>query len=658
MLRSSAYWLNLSIFTSGFIRSMIAFVAIAAASVFVATNYVEAVFEVLKSVMYLIFILSLIMTFSGEVKLKTQELLDKVFKTLAIGALFISTMALYQYYQYLKTEMSIPEFLPEVRSTLGNKNLVASILLILLPPVIFLVVKCKGFWSFFSLGIANVVLVTIVLLQSRAVWIGLFGCLLLTISMLFFYYRRPITRLKAVDKKSLLYGILLITIITATSYQLFFDRTLVGALTVRAEELIQAKDDNAAKAAKRMEPGAIYARRIMWGKSMNMAIDHPILGVGAGNWKIILPTYGLGDLGKLSNTGLRHYQRPHNDFLWVLAENGPLGLLFYLLVFFYVLKYCHKLLKEPNTNEKAIAFTIAVSVVAYLFISLLTFPKERIYHNVIIYLLAALMFLVYNNRFGQNKVSVSASRLPLIFGLAISVFSLYVGITRVKSESIAKKALKAHSMQNWPRLKQLSNAAISDWYNMDPTAAPLKWYSGVASFSMNDLEAAFEDFEEASKVHPNHIHVLNNLGSCYELKEDHEQALKYYQLALDISPGFEEALINQSAVYFNLGEVEKAYASISKCSSSTGNATVDRFLFTISARIVEDMRSQTEDTGLANILSEIATNEQQIQSLQSHSDKTMKHFKELIAQEAIQTYQLKFKATNQQLVSLKKGLLK
>jgi len=48
----------------------------------------------------------------------------------------------------------------------------------------------------------------------------------------------------------------------------------------------------------------------------------------------------------------------------------------------------------------------------------------------------------------------------------------------------------------------------------------------------------------AYKIHPNHIHVLHNTGTCYALSGDYVKAADFYQKTLVVFPQFEESLDN------------------------------------------------------------------------------------------------------------------
>ena len=49
---------------------------------------------------------------------------------------------------------------------------------------------------------------------------------------------------------------------------------------------------------------------------------------------------------------------------------------------------------------------------------------------------------------------------------------------------------------------------------------------GVANFSMGKIEDSFTDFKLAYSFNPHHLHVLNNIGTIYEIKGNSEVAKK------------------------------------------------------------------------------------------------------------------------------------
>jgi Tfp pilus assembly protein PilF len=93
---------------------------------------------------------------------------------------------------------------------------------------------------------------------------------------------------------------------------------------------------------------------------------------------------------------------------------------------------------------------------------------------------------------------------------------------------------------------------------MDNTATPLLWYRGVGYFNLQRYDLALQDFKESYIVNPNHVHVLNNLATIYEIKGKHNKAKEYYYKALEVIPTFKESRVNLAAILFNEKEYEQA----------------------------------------------------------------------------------------------------
>jgi tetratricopeptide (TPR) repeat protein len=119
------------------------------------------------------------------------------------------------------------------------------------------------------------------------------------------------------------------------------------------------------------------------------------------------------------------------------------------------------------------------------------------------------------------------------------------------------------------------SADRSKYFIIDPMCTPLRWYSGSAYYNMGNQPMAYADFEKSFNINPNHIHVLNNLGTAYEINGEHEKAITMYKRASEISPAFDEAKLNLVATYFNSGNKNEAFKTFSSIPYDTLN---DKYL--------------------------------------------------------------------------------
>jgi tetratricopeptide (TPR) repeat protein len=225
---------------------------------------------------------------------------------------------------------------------------------------------------------------------------------------------------------------------------------------------------------------------------------------------------------------------------------------------------------------------LLLSLIGFAFISFFDFPMERIEHQILFYTFLTIIILDYKNRFESNADLLKLNKPGLILFYSIAcvnvITSLFIGFKRYEGEKGTVQVFVAHQNQDWINLIRLVDETKNNYYETDPISIPLDWYKGVAQFSLNQFPEAKQTFLQAYAIAPYNIHILNNLASTNEKLGEHQLAVKYYSEALRISPAFEESILNLSAVYFNIGDFDKAYETIDKCPYTCQDAKYIVFL--------------------------------------------------------------------------------
>jgi len=147
-------------------------------------------------------------------------------------------------------------------------------------------------------------------------------------------------------------------------------------------------------------------------------------------------------------------------------------------------------------------------------------------------------------------------------------------LERYRAEVHLRRALEARAVRDWPLMVTHLDRINQRFYVMDPSSAPVTWYRGVALFEMGDQAAALADFRRALEVHPNHVHVLNNIATCQTLQGEQDDAIRMYQRAIAIAPRFEEARVNLGFLLHSLGRDAEAHAVLAPYA---GEMTSPRF---------------------------------------------------------------------------------
>ncbi len=420
-----------------------------------------------------------------------------------------------------------------VSATFSHKNLLSSVLLFSLPFVWIARAYLPGSWRRWSLLLLFLLIAEIFILRTRGAWLSFTLASLSVLAVYFSMGREVRDSLKFPGQKVALAGGIILVL-------------LIGFFSASGIKTSLADTSNLDK------------RMVFWNHSIEMLKENPALGVGAGNWKIHFPKYGLQGTDMSVKQGITHIQRPHNDYLWVLSEGGPLSLIFYLLVFIVSLLRIRKNLKEAlNPKERILELALVFGLVAFMAFSFTDFPMERVSHNL---LLMSLVALVYRKMPHQDKGFVGI--IPKVLVLALAAVSALVSVYRWQGEKNTVQVLNGNATRNARLMVNYTPEAINPFYNMDNFANPLRYYSSVGYLVTEQLNDSWLDIRDAYALHPNNIVVLNQMGNVLKQKKQLNEALEYYDRATEISSNFEIARLNKAEIYLNKQQFSDALAEL------------------------------------------------------------------------------------------------
>ena len=532
-------------------------------SSFQSINIVESYYTISKILLFsAFFILTTYLLVSGNLNF------DAILKGIVLfsGFILVTTVI-----QFVKLKTSGVSMFQEsnmylISSTFGHKNLLSSAIFMCIPFLCAAYLNLTKPWKFFSVLNLIILIAFIFILQTRAVIVGI-GLSFLFTSILSLFLIRS-------EKEKILvriigFGSLFIMVVFLFVAIKYTDKFSLLTKTESMRERVN-----------------------IWHNTVEMIKEFPLSGVGAGNWQIHFPNYGLTrfyDVNFSISEGLTNFQRPHNDFLWVFSETGILGFVIYCCIFLLAIFYLIKLiLQASNFKQKVIYLIFLFTLIGYIFIAMTDFPLERMEHQILLGLMLAFITSQYIQTFEVTKNKISVMPMKVVLAMT-SLFALLVGINRYEGEMYSYKLIVAHQHGLWNKMIAEGSKASNTFYNMDPFSIPVKWYIGVAQFSLGDIPSAKISFEEAYQIHPYQVHVLNNYATCFEKEGKHDEAIKLFEEMFRISPKFSAGLVNLSGAYYNSGRFEDAYQTISKFKYDELNPQSQDFMKAILAKKMELM---------------------------------------------------------------------
>lgn len=550
--------LNTSVLFQPVFWFLIAYALITALSMLYAVNRGEGYYDSCKSFSVLILV-----GVSSILILNTREwhrFFPVFFIVPALILLVVGAMDYYNFVLFATTPRTREnlEWIYEVRGNMAHKNQYAISLMLMLPFLGYGVYKKTGLLKWVFVLLSALILVYIAVLQTRSVWVGITlavfaGCILLILFAQRFNINKGIR---------LGLGISLLAMVISLGSVIYFSKTTdKNSIIHKIKNITNPSDGNNRHRVK------------IWELTGKMIMDRPLEGVGAGNWKIVSHNYFPGY--NFSKEQL-NWLRPHNDFLWVLSEKGIFGFLAFIGIFVSVFIYFLKIIKSDIATEKKVFALLLVSgLIAYLAVSMFTFPLERMNHQIYLALIIAVFSVLYHEIYG-NKNRVAKIRAMSVPALLILGFSAYYAITVLDMETKVKQARTLHKAEKWEALNKLAAQIPATFKTIDAEAMPIAWYSGLSYANLGKIKEANAAYLEAYRQNPSRTSVLNNLGRTYFQLEDYENAKIYFEKALVILPDYFEALVNLSSTYIQLGDYQNALNCLNKIPQDKINEPLSR----------------------------------------------------------------------------------
>ena len=427
----------------------------------------------------------------------------------------------------------------------------------------------KVYWQRF-LGGANIVLMlpALFIIGTRSVSVSLIfvGLVLLTTVI--------------VKRRFPKYGIIVSLVLVGIGGAHWWYANLKKAVpTERSQMLDKAKDSRKEladldlnKSNKTIDVnGSINERYFLWSKTFKLIKASPIFGVGTGNWKLEFPRNGLGglDRAEFRNTV---FLRPHNDYLWILSEQGIVGLLLWLLVFIVLIRDFW--LKQDSSN------IYLLGVAAYGMAAFFDFPKERAEHTLI---LAGLLALSTDSAPLQLNARKARSIFVVLLILGLSSITIYA--VRYNGERYYFEFLRLKAQKKYERAMRKADKVENYFFTVDHFNVPIAWYAGLCANYSGDFKKSELEFERAMELNPYNFHVLNNLGFSLSSKKRYKEAIPLFEKSLFINAHFEEARFNLSYSLVMNGEYDKAKTMLQ-------NHVTDTVKRNIFLNQIEQLRSQ------------------------------------------------------------------
>lgn len=513
-------------------------------SLFQAINYTETVFSLSH------YFLMLTLTYLFTHIIKKEALLWPILpKTFVWIGILHAVVGLTQHYGVgIWSELSGTQ---KIRGLMANPNLYGSAQAFCLPFILYVLYTGSKLWRLFAgLGVVAI-LISLGLAETRSAWVAAYMGAFIAILLLAGFVRKNTPK-----------WALALIFITGMGGVIFY---LVGNLP--AQSLTSPPAKVAAALTKESTPAAeppdqkdidVAARFKFWKKTLAMIKDHPVTGIGPGNWRIVVREYDLGINSWASGRVVP--DRPHNDYLQVAAETGIPGAVLYFGFWMMVLGLGWIYLSRPHADHHTkikIIFLLA-GMAGFMSDCFFSFPTERMEHSLYLsILLGSLLGLTAGTEGAVRRIPARMTWGMVWVLLPFIGFISYLAKTKydfeyyvARANTLKKKEQYAASLEN--ALKAKNTLVTLDLKSADPA----ELYTAIGYKETKQLDLARKEAEAGLRYHPYNTQLYNTLGTVYTDMRKFDTAILIYQKALRYAPNYNVVKANLAINYYQVGKYQ------------------------------------------------------------------------------------------------------
>ena len=440
----------------------------------------------------------------------------------------------------------------EIKSVYANKNILAAAIFVKLPIAIWFHLTSEKKWKAVSLLLLFFAFIAILLLSARASYLGM--GLLTVVYLATLYVRFLKEKEKKHIRSAIEYASMLVTVVLLFSFIQAF---------IYPRNTDQYNKSIAQRITSMTKEGGSY-RLFYWMSSWDLIKDHPLMGVGLGNWKIV-------DLKYENRTNqLPDYQyHTHNDFIEITAETGFLGGLAYLLVFVLAIFYCARAVtSELSFRKNPQLFISSLGLLCYGVDAFFNFPSDRAEMQTIfaLYLGSVICFAPSAGwKISPGKVRISIMFLVHSLVLLCVIFCLYLNFVSLQYQLITKTDIKnnqytrtsAYMLQGFPFMPDISSYGEPIVCYKSRYLANEKRYDQAIRLLQNDKSSPYD------------ARVPEFICLYYHDWGKLDSSLKYAEKSIAMKPAFYKYTGWACDIYNAKGDLNKSIALLLEYTGKT-----------------------------------------------------------------------------------------
>ena len=298
-------------------------------------------------------------------------------------------------------------------------------------------------------------------------------------------------------------------------------------------------------------------RTAMWPGAVRLALDHPILGCGIGNFRMAYPPYRDAEefrLTQLDPKGFVEVEDPHSLYLHLWSEGGFLTLLAFLWVLYIFARMMRYHLRHAPDPDYGAAFAgLAGGALAFLVAGGATSADRFAGLWVPFWLILGTTEALARVLGRRTQPAGDTGITIFIVGVILSAFGLYHAVVRASANHEYLQAKQPASPEQ--RVEHLEKS-IAIFYPQWRAQSELgHWLRNLPNPRMPEAQL---QLERARSLHPNNVPILLDLAVVAHQRGKTELADDALCRAVEIAPFHFRVYYLRGSFRFDRGDIPGA----------------------------------------------------------------------------------------------------
>ena len=317
--------------------------------------------------------------------------------------------------------------------------------------------------------------------------------------------------------------------------------------------------------------GTGNTRISIWANTLAMIGDHPVLGVGMGNWSVEYPFYHTRVFVDREMGYAKQHINAHNDYLEIVAELGLFGLLGLVWLSVAVFSKCLALFADANNEHRTVRACLLAALAGMACTALFSFPLQQPVSVFLIFIYICLFSSLgrshppraawwrirgFGLRLNRNAIGYGLSAFFAVWFVVL----LAVHVRLYQSELYFRRATIELNQEAYAPMLTAGLRA----HQLNPYRDHLLDFVAAGYYKRGEYQRAIESFERILKAYPYVLDVLLNASVSYIRAGYPEKALEKLQMLESIRPHDHKVATRMASLLDRMERKEEALGYLEK----------------------------------------------------------------------------------------------